>query len=82
MSTRMLPCDEVMRRLWAFLDGELEPASEQEVRDHLALCKRCFPRLDFQRAYFRLMQRVAGAPAAEGVRARVIEALVEEAARD
>jgi anti-sigma factor (TIGR02949 family) len=76
---KSIPCSEVAKRLWAFIDGELDPTSEEEVREHLEMCQRCYPRYDFQRAYFGLMQRVAEAPLDMGdVRSRVFEALLLE----
>jgi anti-sigma factor (TIGR02949 family) len=74
-----IPCELVMQRLWAFIDGELDTASEAEVREHLAMCGRCYPRYDFQRAYFRLMQRVASKPESPELRSRVFRALLAEA---
>lgn len=77
-----MSCSEVTKRLWAFLDGELDLASEGEVRAHLEMCQRCYPRYDFQRAYFHLMQRLAKAPPDAGtVRSRVFEALLAESSR-
>ena len=31
----MIACEEALARLWEFLDGELEAASEDEVQSHL-----------------------------------------------
>lgn len=47
----MLDCDAVMRQLWDYLDGELTPARTEAIREHLALCARCFPQLEFERAF-------------------------------
>ena len=77
-----MPCSEVTKRLWAFIDGELDIPSEREVRAHLEMCQRCYPRYDFQRAYFKLMQRLAAEPPDTGtVRSRVFEALLAESSR-
>ncbi len=73
-----IPCEIVLQRLWAFLDGELDPASGEEVRRHLEMCGRCYPRYDFQRAYFRLMERVAAEPVPEALRSRVFHTLLME----
>ncbi len=55
----MIRCEEAMARLWEFLDGELEDVEEEAVRKHLEVCNRCYPRYDFQRAYFEYMQRTS-----------------------
>ncbi|MCI0433925.1 MAG: zf-HC2 domain-containing protein [Gemmatimonadetes bacterium] len=71
-----IACEAVMARLWAFIDGELELASEIEVREHLEACERCYPQFDFQHAYFRLMRRLAAQPAPPiGLRASLLERL-------
>lgn len=79
MSRPPIPCNVVMKRLWAFIDGELDDISEREVREHLEMCQVCYPRYDFQRAYFRLMQRLAGRADDDGtIRSRIFEALLAE----
>jgi len=71
-------CRAVMERLWAFLDGELELEDAEQVRKHLSMCKRCYPRYDFQRAYFRMMEKLAAEPAPAPVRRRVFQDLLTE----
>ncbi len=75
-----IPCQQAMMRLWEFLDRELDPVSEDEVRSHLEVCRRCYPRYDFQRAYFGLMQRLANEPQPPELRSRIFQALLAEAA--
>jgi anti-sigma factor (TIGR02949 family) len=55
----MIRCEEAMARLWEFLDGELEDVEEEAVRKHVEVCNRCYPKYDFQRAYFEYMQRTS-----------------------
>jgi len=55
--TEMLDCDAVMRQLWDYLDGELTPEREAAVRAHLAVCKRCYPQFDFERAFLEALGR-------------------------
>ena len=62
----MMRCEEALARLWDFLDGELEPRDEEEVRRHLEVCRRCYPQYDFQRAYFALLRRVRDREGAPG----------------
>lgn len=80
MKREMIPCHVVLERLWAFLDGELEPASEEEVREHLAMCRMCYPRYDFQRAYFQLMRRLSDRPEPRGLGQKVFSLLLDEEA--
>ncbi|MGH7477292.1 MAG: zf-HC2 domain-containing protein [Longimicrobiales bacterium] len=77
----MISCEHVIARLWEFIDGELDAASEAEVQQHLELCERCFPQYDFQRAYSEFMRRVARRLAPPGLRRRIFEQLLAEEAR-
>jgi anti-sigma factor (TIGR02949 family) len=53
--TRMT-CEEALRRLAEYLDGELGPDAGGEVQRHLDVCRSCFSRAEFER---KLRQRVA-----------------------
>jgi anti-sigma factor (TIGR02949 family) len=78
MKRESIPCNVAMKRLWAFLDGELDTISEAEVRKHLESCGRCYPRYDFQRAYFKLMQRLGDAAEPSELRSRIFKSLLAE----
>ena len=52
---RVLTCEEALRFLAAYLDGELQGTGEQDVQDHLARCRSCFSRAEFEK---QLKQRV------------------------
>lgn len=53
---RVLTCEEALRFLATYLDGELGPGADREVEDHLARCRSCYSRADFER---RLKERLA-----------------------
>lgn len=42
-------CEEALRRLVAFLDGELDPSGAAEVERHLETCRSCYSRAEFER---------------------------------
>jgi anti-sigma factor (TIGR02949 family) len=56
---RVLTCEEALRFLAVYLDGELagESATQQELESHLARCRSCYSRADFER---RMKAAVAG----------------------
>ena len=75
----MIDCHEALTRLWEFLDGELEAADEAEVKRHLEVCARCYPRYDFQKTYFELVRRVRDRDApSRQARLRLIGSIVGE----
>lgn len=73
----MITCDEVMRQLWDFLDGELTPDRMLAIEAHLATCERCLPHVQFERAFLDAVARVMrqNPVPAHGMAHRVREAL-------
>lgn len=62
--THVISCTEAVRRLWQFLDGELESRDAQSVEDHLDECMTCCGELKFSRELRKLLdaQRTADLP--------------------
>ena len=62
--TRVISCTEAVRRLWQFLDGELESGEAQSVEDHLDECVTCCGELEFSRELRKLLdaQQTADLP--------------------
>jgi predicted anti-sigma-YlaC factor YlaD len=46
---RDLTCEEALSFLAAYLDHELEGATDGDVENHLARCRSCYSRADFER---------------------------------
>lgn len=66
-----ISCEEVIERLFTYLDGELDDVSQATIERHLEHCRDCFTRAEFER---RLRARVADSvstPAPEELRQRV-----------
>lgn len=78
-SVEMLSCPEVLDRLFEYLDGELESATAEQVRAHLEKCRRCYPRLQFERSFMEALSRArAGEEPPLDLRNRVVDVLREE----
>jgi len=45
---RSLTCEEALRFLAEYLDGELADATNHDVESHLARCRTCYSRADFE----------------------------------
>lgn len=58
MSARPLDCEEVIERLFEYLDRELDERQIADIEYHLARCRDCFTRAQFET---RLRTRVAAA---------------------
>jgi mycothiol system anti-sigma-R factor len=52
----MIDCREAVRRMWAYLDHDLERGPVEELEAHLEACQRCCGELEFSR---HLKEKVA-----------------------
>ncbi|MGQ0813063.1 MAG: zf-HC2 domain-containing protein [Gemmatimonadota bacterium] len=54
---RKLTCEEALRALATYIDGELDRGDQEAVQHHIEHCKSCFSRAEFER---RLKLQLAG----------------------
>ena len=45
---RTINCEEALRRLFDYIDAELAGEPQREMEHHLARCRSCFSRLEFE----------------------------------
>lgn len=57
MSGDHLTCEEVIERLFAYLDREVDDTLSSEIDRHLERCRDCFTRAEFEK---KLRAKVAG----------------------
>ena len=53
-------CEHMLDRVYQFLDHELDTASSDEIREHLAACEPCLDRYDVEQAVKSLVNRCCG----------------------
>ena len=53
-------CEHVLERVYEFLDNELDVASSDAIRHHLAMCEPCLDRFDAEEAVKSLVHRCCG----------------------
>ena len=46
-----LGCEDAMKSVFEYLDGELPPDYSEKVRRHIEMCKRCYPCFNFEQAF-------------------------------
>jgi mycothiol system anti-sigma-R factor len=51
-----LDCNEVLDRLWVYLDGEADEAACRELEHHVAICLGCRHAVDFEVRLRRVIQ--------------------------
>src|SRR2546422_11140251 len=52
-------CRECKEHLYEYLDRELTPAVEQEIRQHIADCPPCGEEFDFEKLFLGFTRRAA-----------------------
>jgi anti-sigma factor (TIGR02949 family) len=45
----VIDCEEALRRMFAYLDGELYGDRHREMEVHLERCRSCFSRAEFEK---------------------------------
>jgi len=53
-----MECEEVLVRLWEYLDEELAPEEAEGIRAHLTWCRDCYPAYCCDRAFLQLLARL------------------------
>jgi anti-sigma factor (TIGR02949 family) len=53
-------CDSVLQRVYEFLDHEIDEASGDAIRAHLAACEPCLDRFDVEQAVKAMVNRCCG----------------------
>lgn len=72
-------CQEVIRNLWDYLDGRLDPVTTTRLRAHIAICGPCFEYQQFQSHFLELLATMRSrAGATDRVRAKVLARLASE----
>lgn len=49
MNDRVMGCEEALRLLAGYLDGELAHAEYGEIERHLSTCRSCYSRMEFEK---------------------------------
>jgi mycothiol system anti-sigma-R factor len=53
-----IPCEEVIRSVWDFLDDEIDARRRERIRAHLELCDHCRDQYTFEGSFLRSMSRL------------------------
>lgn len=69
-------CTAALKRLWDYLDRELTPEDEDELRDHLAGCPPCLAEYSIDVVLKNLVRRSCQEAAPAELRVRIRERLL------
>ncbi len=53
----MISCKEAVGQMWAYLDRNIGRLDEQELEQHLGLCRHCCGELEFAKQVRSLLRR-------------------------
>ena len=53
-----ISCEEVVRAVWDYLDGEIDIGARERIREHLEICDHCLGQYNFEGAFLRTVSRV------------------------
>lgn len=74
-------CDEAVRKLYEYLDGELTDARRREISEHLDRCSPCVDVFGFETELRHIIAEKCQERVPEELVARVARAIREEAER-
>lgn len=57
MTSHEIDCEQALRRIFEFVDHELDGEERDAMERHLSTCRSCFSRADFEK---RLKGKMAG----------------------
>lgn len=75
MRTKRLRCEEVIERLFDYLDRELDQYEAADIEEHLLHCRDCFSRAEFERLLRAKLAASASHPAPRRLQRRVSDLL-------
>lgn len=67
----LLDCEEVLRVIFAYVDGELGGADHERVEAHLERCRSCFSRAEFERRLKGHLTELASEPVSPAFEQRI-----------
>jgi mycothiol system anti-sigma-R factor len=70
-------CDDLLERLWAYMDGEVDSAACDDLRAHIERCLPCRQHAEFERRLREIIQyKCRGERAPEALRFELVRMIV------
>lgn len=69
--TKRLTCEEVVQRLFPYIDKELDDRAKAEVEHHLETCRGCYTRAEFEKKLKAKVAETGEARAPDQLRKRL-----------
>lgn len=75
LSTSGLDCQDALRDLYGYLDGEITEERRARIREHVEDCSPCLDAVDFEVELRQLVARTCQTEAPSSLRERVAQAI-------
>ena len=67
-----VPCDEVLDRVYEYIDGEMDLSRRHEIKEHLEECAPCLREFGLEESVKAIVKRSCSDPAPPDLRAKVL----------
>ena len=72
MSDRQpIDCEEALKRLFEYIDDELDGHKHKEMDDHLSKCLSCYSRHEFEQKLRQHLKQATGEQAPDGLHEKI-----------
>lgn len=71
MEKRDIDCEQALRKVFEYVDHELEEADHEAMHRHLETCKSCYSRMDFERRLKEKLNTLREQNASQRMSARI-----------
>lgn len=71
-------CEEALKRLFRFLDHDLDRHRHAEMETHLARCKSCYSRVEFEKRLHGHLREVGQQLPSDALRQRIKKLIGEQ----
>lgn len=68
---RQISCEQALKSLLEYLDGEVEAHAGEEIDQHLATCRSCYSRLEFEKRLRSRLRDSGRQEVPDGLRNRI-----------
>ena len=67
-----VPCEDVLDRVYEFIDGEIDGQRRHEIKEHLEECSPCLQKFGLEETVKAIVKRSCSDPAPPDLRAKVL----------
>ncbi len=66
-----IDCEEALKRLFEYIDRELDGHKHEEMDDHLSRCRSCYSRLEFEKKLRQHLKQATDEKAPDALHSKI-----------